>query len=93
MGRIFSGLIVTDRYRGVLLHLLFASSSLTGKAGVWIEKRQFFGDSTSAEIVLHKTDRESQKNLSHRFLLSRKTAAAWAAMPFTTLTDLTSLSL
>ena len=27
----------------------------------WIEKRQFFGDSTSAEIVLHKTDRESQK--------------------------------
>ena len=59
----------------------------------WIEKRQFFGDSTSAEIVLHKTDRESQKNLSHRFLLSRKTAAAWAAMPFTTLTDLTSWSL
>ena len=54
-GQIFSGLIVTDRYRSVLLHLLFASSSLTGKAGVGIEKKATF------EVVLHKTDRESQK--------------------------------
>ena len=86
----FSGLIVTDRYRSVLLHLLFASSSLTGKAGVWIEKRQLldFRRSSFAQNWSRIT-----KNLSHRFLLSRKTAAAWAAMPFTTLTNLTSLSL
>jgi len=39
--QIFSGLIVTDRYRSVLLHLLFASSSLTGKAGFGLRKGHF----------------------------------------------------
>ena len=73
MDRVFSGLIVTDRYRSVLLHLLFASSSLTGKAGVGIENRQLFGARTSAEIVLHKTDRESQKIfLTVSFYLARQ---------------------
>ena len=56
----------------------------------WIEKRQLldFRRNSFAQNWSRIT-----KNLSHRFLLSRKTAAAWAAMPFTTLTNLTSLSL
>ena len=69
-GQSFSGVIVTDRYRGVLLHFLFASSSLTGKAGFWIEKSNFW---TSAQIILHKTDRESQKIfLTVSFYLARQ---------------------
>ena len=89
----FSGLIVTDRYRGVLLHLLFASSSLTGKAGVGLRKKATFWRQDFRRNSFAQNWSRITKNLSHRFLLSRKTAAAWAAMPFTTLTNLTSLSL